>query len=111
MPLDLELELLRAVHAIVVRTHVKAVTVDELLDSLRARAGPSRLASPLLAHLVSALAETLVAAGFLERVSGGGYALTPHAISELGREPAMLAKETWPEGTSASELCLRGDDA
>jgi len=108
MPLDLELELLRAMYVLATRKHADVIALDELLEFLRARSPPSRLTSPLLAHLVTALAEVLAQGGFLERVSGGGYALTPHAVAELGRAPAFLGNESWSAGTSASELCLTG---
>jgi hypothetical protein len=93
MALDLELELLRAAYVLVARNRVDAFRIDELLESVRGWGPTTRLASPLLAHLVRALAESLLQAGLLERVGADDFAVTPRAIAELEREPRYLADD------------------
>ena len=57
MPLDLDLELCRAAAALCARDRTDTFTVDRLLEFIRESAPRTRLASPLLAQLVTQLAE------------------------------------------------------
>jgi hypothetical protein len=92
MALDLEAELLRAAYALLARNRLDAFTVAELVDFVRETGPPHlpRIGHRLLRHLVEQLAAMLVHAGWLERVGNHGYALTPHTVAELRREPAYL---------------------
>ncbi|HEY5921626.1 MAG TPA: hypothetical protein VIV11_08140 [Kofleriaceae bacterium] len=113
MPLDLEDELLRAAHALCERDRVNAFTAAALLDFVRATGPPiqyPRLSHQLLAHLVDALASSLVQSGHLAQVGGPAYALTALALEHLVCEPAYLRDEILaPRECQAAEIQEAGD--
>jgi hypothetical protein len=96
MALDLERELLHAAHAFSAAAGQHGFTCAELLgfiEQTRAENAFPRISHRLVAHLVEALAESLVHAGFLERTSPGSYALTQLGVADLCREPGYLVND------------------